>query len=88
MVHTIPNIVAWKGEIRRLTSGLTRVRGVCASMGASTIWLNVLAAADTRKVPMLRLSRTGSDTGSGERAKPVVAVSVMRIDRFRLDSWA
>jgi hypothetical protein len=48
--------------------------------------LNVLAAAEVRNVPMVRLSRSGMDTGRGDRARPVVAVRVIRMERFLFDS--
>lgn len=54
-------------------------------MGDSNIWLKVLAAALVKRVPTVRLSKSGMLRGRGESARPVVAVSVMRIVRFLFD---
>lgn len=85
MVQTAANRAAWNGETRLVTRGRVRVRGVCASSGASRIWLKVFAAAEVRNVPIVRLAKRDIDVGRGERARPVVAVRVIRMDRFRFD---
>ena len=86
VMQVVPNAVAWKGVTRLETRGRTRVRGVWASIGPSSTWLKVLAAAEVRNVPAVRARRTGMLRGRGERAKPVVAVSVMRMLRLRFES--
>ena len=55
-------------------------------MGASRIWLNVFAAAEVRKVPIVRLIKRGRSSGRGDKASPVVAVKVIKIDRFLFDN--
>ena len=45
-----------------------------------------MAAADVRKVPMVRLTNKGIERGNGESASPVVAVNVIKIERFRFDN--
>ena len=83
----MPNMAACQLESRRATNGLLRVLGVCASSGDSTIWLNVLAAAEVRYVPVVSDKRSGKLSGSGLSASPVVEVNVTKtLSRF-FASW-